>query len=173
MKGFDARRWHESVWRVGNMSQMGGDINVSCFSMFPTIAGFFLKFDLLNALVFEQFWRRRYYKAVGARLLAYHDTHLAPRAAIDLTQVIRLTANGKVMFGHPSQSPDQSQQLIQPEEDSVKNSFQFTFSNGEKIDFFCDTERERDLWVNTLSAAIRSMPQWPDWLVDGKENIQI
>ncbi|KAJ2955961.1 hypothetical protein NQZ79_g8121 [Umbelopsis isabellina] len=146
MKGFDARRWHESVWRVGNMSQMGGDIN---------------------------FWRRRYYKAVGARLLAYHDTHLAPRAAIDLNQVIRLTSNGKVMFGHPSQSPDQSQQLIQPEEDSVKNSFQFTFSNGEKIDFFCDTERERDLWVNTLSAAIRSMPQWPDWLVDGKENIQI
>ncbi|KAG2172036.1 hypothetical protein INT43_001513 [Umbelopsis isabellina] len=146
MKGFDARRWHESVWRVGNMSQMGGDIN---------------------------FWRRRYYKAVGARLLAYHDTHLAPRAAIDLTQVIRLTSNGKVMFGHPSQSPDQSQQLLQPEEDSVKNSFQFTFSNGEKIDFFCDTERERDLWVNTLSAAIRSMPQWPDWLVDGKENIQI
>jgi hypothetical protein len=77
------------------------------------------------------------------------------------------------MFGDPSQSPDQSQQLLQSEEDCVKNSFQFTFSNGEKIDFFCDTERERDLWVNTLSAAIRAMPLWPDWLVDGKENIQI
>ncbi|KAG2178532.1 hypothetical protein INT44_001685 [Umbelopsis vinacea] len=145
MRGFDARRWHENEWRTGYMSQMGGDVN---------------------------FWRRRYYKAVGARLLAYHDTHLAPRAAIDLTQAVRLTSNGRLILGTP-QSPDQTNRHEMSEEDCVKNSFQFTFSNGEKIDFFCDTERERDVWVNTLRAAIGSMPQWPEWLVDGKDDIII
>lgn len=117
----------------------------------------------------DQFWRRRYYKAVGARLLAYHDTHLAPRAAIDLTQAIRLTSNGRLILGTP-QSPDQRNHHEMSEEDCVKNSFQFTFSNGEKIDFFCDTERERDVWVNTMRAAIGSMPQWPEWLIDGKDD---
>lgn len=29
MRGFDARRWHENVWREGYMSQIGGDVNVS------------------------------------------------------------------------------------------------------------------------------------------------
>jgi hypothetical protein len=96
---------------------------------------------------------------------------LAPRAAIDLTQAVRLTSNGKLIFGTP-QSPDHAQSMHQ-EEDCVKNSFQFTFSNGEKIDFFCDTERERDVWVNTLSAAIEAMPQWPEWLIDGKEDIMV
>ncbi|KAH8551886.1 hypothetical protein BGW37DRAFT_492790 [Umbelopsis sp. PMI_123] len=144
MRGFDNRRWHENVWRTGYMSQMGGDVN---------------------------FWRRRYYKAVGARLLAYHDTHLAPRAAIDLTQAVRLTSNGRLIFGTP-QSPEQSSNHSETsEEDCVKNSFQFTFSNGEKIDFFCDTERERDVWINTLRAALRSIPQWPEWLFDGKDDI--
>jgi hypothetical protein len=170
MRGFDNRRWHENVWRTGYMSQMGGDVNVSSIFYVPYLLHRSFRAHL-SVFSYYQFWRRRYYKAVGARLLAYHDTHLAPRAAIDLTQAVRLTSNGRLIFGTP-QSPEQSSNHSETsEEDCVKNSFQFTFSNGEKIDFFCDTERERDVWINTLRAALRSIPQWPEWLFDGKDDI--
>lgn len=39
MRGFDTRRWHESVWRIGYMSQMGGDVNVSVLAkMFVNVS---------------------------------------------------------------------------------------------------------------------------------------
>ena len=47
---------------------------------------------------------------------------------------------------------------------SVKNGYRITFKNGESIDFFCDSAKERDDWLEVLKAIINRVPSWPDWM---------
>ena len=47
---------------------------------------------------------------------------------------------------------------------SVKNGYRITFKNGESIDFFCDSAKERDDWLEVLKAIINRVPSWPDWI---------
>ncbi|KAI8578707.1 hypothetical protein K450DRAFT_246127 [Umbelopsis ramanniana AG] len=52
---------------------------------------------------------------------------------------------------------------------SVKNSIRITFSNGEHMDFFCDNSKERKQWVDVLKVIVGRVPEWPEWLIEGRE----
>jgi len=134
---------------------------------------------------------------VGSRLLSYHDLHHTPRAAIDLSKAVRLTADNQVIVGHPgavkamndaassgvsrrisivSISPSIAMSVHEIDEDlfcAVKRSFRITFYNGEKIDFFCDTDEERNKWVEVLGGIVGKVPIWPEWLTEGRDDIVV
>ncbi|KAI7863528.1 hypothetical protein BDF14DRAFT_1352123 [Spinellus fusiger] len=47
---------------------------------------------------------------------------------------------------------------------SLKNGFQCIFSNGEKMEFFCDLSLDHKQWTNILNTIIGRVPIWPIWL---------
>ncbi|ORZ14569.1 hypothetical protein BCR42DRAFT_417205 [Absidia repens] len=47
---------------------------------------------------------------------------------------------------------------------SVKNGFHLKFSNGDKIDFFCDSNDKRDQWLHVLKLILGRIPSLPAWL---------
>lgn len=54
---------------------------------------------------------------------------------------------------------------------AVKNSMRITFSNGDHIDFFCDSSAERTQWVDVLKNIVGRVPEWPEWLREGRQVI--
>jgi len=52
---------------------------------------------------------------------------------------------------------------------SVKNSIRINFSDGEHMDFFCDSSAERKQWVDILKVIVGRVPEWPEWLTEGRE----
>lgn len=47
---------------------------------------------------------------------------------------------------------------------SVKNSFQVKFDNGDTIEFFCDSNYERERWLDVLKVILGRIPTLPTWL---------
>ncbi|CAO3590695.1 unnamed protein product [Absidia cylindrospora] len=47
---------------------------------------------------------------------------------------------------------------------SVKNGFHLKFNNEDKIDFFCDSNDERDQWLHVLTLILGRVPCLPAWL---------
>ncbi|KAG2172088.1 hypothetical protein INT43_001565 [Umbelopsis isabellina] len=180
-EALNIRRWHETCWHAGYMSQQGGDLN---------------------------FWRRRFYKAVGARLYSHTDTNHSLRTIIDLSKAEIMTV-GHDIVAHSQEAhvlemieqlPSHENDLSPPirpasvnssrmsissenrrnsrlnvDSDSlycaVKNSMRIIFSNGDHIDFFCDSSAERTQWVDVLKNIVGRVPEWPEWLREGRQVI--
>lgn len=54
------KKWHETIWHSGYLSQQGGDV---------------------------KYWRRRYFTITGAKMEAFHEFKMEYRTTIDLTQL--------------------------------------------------------------------------------------
>lgn len=188
------------------MSQQGGDLNVSLAIQYYSKS----RFSKPNAVgPVLQFWRRRFYKAVGARLYSHTDSNHSLRTIIDLSKAEIMTV-GHEIVAH-SQEPhvlEMIEQLPPHENDlsppirpasvnssrmsissenrrnsrqnvdsdslycAVKNSMRITFSNGDHIDFFCDNSAERTQWVDVLKNIVGRVPEWPEWLREGRQVIE-
>ncbi|KAI9498307.1 hypothetical protein BDB00DRAFT_799781 [Zychaea mexicana] len=166
-QALNVRRYSRTCWQTGYMSQLGGDV---------------------------KFWRRRYFSLRGWRLFSYSDVKRTPRIIIDLSKAVTLAADHRIIVpprtvddssstatgttttvshAHPSQQGDRcsinSNATTTTSEDelvsySVKNGFRITFKNGESVDFFCDSAKERDGWLEVLKVIINRVPGWPDWM---------
>ncbi|KAI8344435.1 hypothetical protein BC941DRAFT_9990 [Chlamydoabsidia padenii] len=67
----NVQRFHQTVWRYGYMSQLGGDV---------------------------KFWRRRYFKLIGGHLYSNTDTSQSPRTIIDLSKAIAITSDNRIIM---------------------------------------------------------------------------
>ncbi|ORY94755.1 hypothetical protein BCR43DRAFT_332048 [Syncephalastrum racemosum] len=106
-----------------------------------------------------KFWKKRFFRLKGWRLFSYTEAREA-RAMIDLSKASALVADHRVI-SHRSWQPHGSTEVtISP----VKNSFHVVFENGEKIEFFCDSARERGRWLDVLKIAVDCQLQWPGWV---------
>ena len=117
------KQWEATEWHRGHMHQEGGDV---------------------------KYWRRRFFKAVGSKLEAYHEHTMEYRTTIDLTQLVDL-------IDLPNQ--------VDAEEYATQNSFRLQFKHGEVIDFYTNTKAEMDAWVLVLNKIMAEYAEVSNWIL--------
>nr|POE79671.1 bud site selection protein bud4 [Quercus suber] len=98
----------------------------------------------------------------GSRLTAYHEHTHQKRAVINLAKASRLVDDKRTLVADPTQSPSKGgkgrRKSAFAEEDEgyqyVEEGFRIRFSNGETIDFYADSQAEKDAWMNVLAQVI-------------------
>ncbi|CDZ98782.1 Pleckstrin homology-like domain [Phaffia rhodozyma] len=98
-------------------------------------------------------WRRRRMRIVGGTLEASNDVTGKITARIDLSQMTNVTDNNM----EDSQNPDMDRPM------SVERSFTLTFENGEDIQFYADTDKDKEDWINHLNELLGRVPSLPLW----------
>ena len=102
-----------------------------------------------------QFWRRRYFKLVGAKLTAYHEATRQPRATINLGNAKRLIDDRRSLTEKETmgRGGKRRRSAFAEEEEGymfVEEGFRIRFNNGEMIDFYADTAEDKAGWMKVL-----------------------
>jgi hypothetical protein len=110
-------------------------------------------------LTTSQYWRRRYFKLVGAKLTAYHEATRQPRATINLSNAKRLIDDRQALTEKETMGKGgkRRRSAFAEEEEGymfVEEGFRIRFNNGEVIDFYADTAEDKDGWMKILSDVI-------------------
>ncbi|KAI9691675.1 MAG: Bud site selection protein bud4 [Bathelium mastoideum] len=119
------------------------------------------------------FWRRRFFKLSGSKLVAYHEYTNQPRATINLAKAAALI-DDKTTLTQPdipasnnappsptkSSSPTKSKRrksgFAEDEEGYmfVEEGFRIRFANGEVIDFYAENAQDKQGWMGILSEVV-------------------
>lgn len=107
----------------------------------------------------SQYWRRRYFKLVGAKLTAYHEATRQPRATINLSNAKRLIDDRRALTEKETMGKGgrRRRSAFAEEEEGymfVEEGFRIRFNNGEVIDFYADTAEDKDGWMRILQDVI-------------------
>jgi hypothetical protein len=166
IRGMQSAAWHRAEpWLSGTLTQSGGD----CTS-----------------------WRRRPVKAQGQFLICFNAVTNKPTVKIDLSKAVCIedlgnhvnpgsmffpfTANQAMSKSRTIASHATSATLAE-EEDIDANyhvdcSFRITFADGERINFFADTEEEKAAWVKVITDILGSEvppnPLWAQAVMEGQ-----
>ncbi|KAI5864568.1 DUF1709-domain-containing protein [Durotheca rogersii] len=113
------------------------------------------------------YWRRRYFKLVGTKLTAYHETTRQPRATINLSNAKRLIDDRRQLTNPETlgRNGKRRRSAFAEEEEGymfVEEGFRIRFNNGEVIDFYADTPEDKDGWMNVLGDVIGRGPEDDD-----------
>ncbi|KAF4506839.1 hypothetical protein G6O67_006880 [Ophiocordyceps sinensis] len=105
------------------------------------------------------YWRRRYFKLVGAKLTAYHEATRQPRATINLANAKRLIDDRRALTERDTKGRHgkRRRSAFAEEEEGymfVEEGFRIRFNNGEVIDFYADTAADKEAWMKILSDVI-------------------
>ncbi|PNS15235.1 hypothetical protein CAC42_8236 [Sphaceloma murrayae] len=107
------------------------------------------------------YWRRRFFRLSSARLTAYHEHTMQPRATINLSKAAKLIDDKTSLIADPNAAHTSSKKRRKSafaEEDDgyqfVEEGFRLRFSNGETIDFYASNAAQKDEWMAALSQAI-------------------
>ena len=117
------KQWNETCWTEGYLSQQGGDV---------------------------KFWRRRYFKIVGAKMQAHHEFSKELRTTIDLSQV---TGLDDYTSANDDGGDDESY--------ATANSFRLHFKHGESIDFYAESKELSQEWIGKIKKIIADIPDEP------------
>ncbi|KAL0085971.1 hypothetical protein F4703DRAFT_1852484 [Phycomyces blakesleeanus] len=157
-EAYSIQKFHLTCWKTGSMTQFGGD---------------------------AKSWQRRFYRLEGGYLIACDESSHTFVAIIDLSKVILLAVNHKIIihasepqqhkrsscytFGHYTKSstsllPHLLHATLEQSNKTIENGFQCVFGNGDKIEFSCDSQRDCERWLDVLKVIIGRVPTWPKWL---------
>ncbi|KAI1777654.1 DUF1709-domain-containing protein [Hypoxylon cercidicola] len=105
------------------------------------------------------YWRRRYFKLVGTKLTAYHETTRQPRATINLSNAKRLIDDRRQLTDPETtgRNGKRRRSAFAEEEEGymfVEEGFRIRFNNGEIIDFYADTREDKHGWMKALGDVI-------------------
>ncbi|KAK3942952.1 Bud site selection protein BUD4 [Diplogelasinospora grovesii] len=105
------------------------------------------------------YWRRRYFKLVGNKLTAYHESTRQPRATINLSNAKRLIDDRQALTEKETTGKNgkRRRSAFAEEEEGymfVEEGFRIRFNNGEVIDFYADSTHDKDGWMKVLSEVI-------------------
>ncbi|KAI0393591.1 DUF1709-domain-containing protein [Xylariaceae sp. FL0594] len=105
------------------------------------------------------YWRRRYFKLVGTKLTAYHETTRQPRATINLSNAKRLIDDRRQLTNPETMGRNgkRRRSAFAEEEEGymfVEEGFRIRFNNGEVIDFYADTPEDKEGWMKVLGDVI-------------------
>ncbi|RDA82476.1 hypothetical protein CP532_5366 [Ophiocordyceps camponoti-leonardi (nom. inval.)] len=105
------------------------------------------------------YWRRRYFKLVGSKLTAYHESTRQPRATINLCNAKRLIDDRRSLTERDTAGKHgkRRKSAFAEEEEGymfVEEGFRIRFNNGEVIDFYADTASDKEAWMRVLSEVV-------------------
>ncbi|CAI4211531.1 unnamed protein product [Parascedosporium putredinis] len=105
------------------------------------------------------YWRRRYFKLVGAKLTAYHEATRQPRATINLGNARRLIDDRRTLTEKETMGKGgrRRRSAFAEEEEGymfVEEGFRIRFNNGEVIDFYADTAEDKEGWMRVLGELV-------------------
>lgn len=105
------------------------------------------------------YWRRRYFKLVGSKLTAYHESTRQPRATINLANASKLIDDRRALTQKETTGKGGKRRKsgFAEEEEGymfVEEGFRIRFNNGEVIDFYADTAADKEGWMQVLDACV-------------------
>ncbi|KAK8108765.1 PH domain-containing protein [Apiospora sp. TS-2023a] len=105
------------------------------------------------------YWRRRYFKLVGTKLTAYHESTRQPRATINLSNAKRIIDDRRQLTQPDTtgKGGKRRRSAFAEEEEGymfVEEGFRVRFNNGEVIDFYADTAEDKDGWMKVLGDVV-------------------
>ncbi|RDA91414.1 hypothetical protein CP533_6901 [Ophiocordyceps camponoti-saundersi (nom. inval.)] len=105
------------------------------------------------------YWRRRYFKLVGSKLTAYHESTRQPRATINLCNANRIIDDRRSLTERDTAGKHgkRRKSAFAEEEEGymfVEEGFRIRFNNGEVIDFYADTASDKEAWMRVLSEVV-------------------
>lgn len=105
------------------------------------------------------YWRRRFFKLDGVKLTAYHESTMQPRATINLSKATKLIDDRSALTQKETKGKGGSRRrsAFAEEEEGymfVEEGFRIRFGNGEVIDFYADSTKEKEVWMKALGAAV-------------------
>ncbi|KAK4931661.1 Bud site selection protein bud4, partial [Elasticomyces elasticus] len=105
------------------------------------------------------YWRRRFFKLVGTKLTAYHETTHQPRATINLAKAAKLIDDRSNLKQKETSTKNGGRRKsgFADDEDGmmmVEEGFRIRFQNGETIDFYAGSTREKEEWIAALIQAL-------------------
>lgn len=105
------------------------------------------------------YWRRRFFKLVGPKLTAFHETTLQPRATINLAKAAKLIDDKSQLMQKEisTKGGGRRKSAFAEEEDGymyLEEGFRVRFSNGEVIDFYADSVETKDEWMKALTQVV-------------------
>ncbi|KAE8446842.1 hypothetical protein EG329_011619 [Mollisiaceae sp. DMI_Dod_QoI] len=150
----EAEAAHARNWE-GHLSQQGGDC---------------------------PYWRRRYFKLVGSKLTAYHESTRQPRATINLANACKLIDDRRALTQKETTGKNGKRRKsgFAEEEEGymfVEEGFRIRFNNGEVIDFYADTANDKEGWMQILDGCIgkegsSAKGGWCDLVLKREENLR-
>jgi hypothetical protein len=105
------------------------------------------------------YWRRRFFKLVGPKLTAYHETTLQPRATINLAKAAKLIDDKSQLMQKETSTKGggRRKSAFAEEEDGymyLEEGFRIRFANGEVIDFYADSSNTKNEWMKALTQVV-------------------
>jgi hypothetical protein len=110
-------------------------------------------------LTYSKYWRRRFFKLSGNRLTAYHESTGQPRATINLANASKLIDDRRALTQKETTGKGGSRRKsgFAEEEEGymfVEEGFRIRFANGEVIDFYADSSKDKEGWMKVLDLCI-------------------
>jgi hypothetical protein len=110
-------------------------------------------------LITTQYWRRRYFKLVGSKLTAFHESTRQPRATINLANASKLIDDRRSLTQKETTGKGGKRRKsgFAEEEEGymfVEEGFRIRFNNGEVIDFYADRAADKEGWMKVLDGCI-------------------
>ena len=93
--------------------------------------------------------------------MAHHEITRQPRVKIDLAKAVKLINDKSALVqgdaGTAKSGKGRRKSAFAEEEDGymfVEEGFRIRFANGEVIDFYADSAKDKDVWMGVLSRAV-------------------
>ncbi|KAK6348258.1 Bud site selection protein bud4 [Orbilia javanica] len=111
------------------------------------------------------YWRRRWFKLEGSRLTAYHESTRQLRANINLAKAAKVLDDRSTLTSQSGSKKRRKSGFAEDEEGYmfIEEGFRIRFANGECIDFYADSTKEKDGWMRVLSDTIGRASDGKNW----------
>ncbi|KAK6341281.1 Bud site selection protein bud4 [Orbilia brochopaga] len=111
------------------------------------------------------YWRRRYFKLEGSRLTAYHESSRQLRANINLAKAVKVLDDRSTLTGSSGSKKRRKSGFAEDEEGYmfIEEGFRIRFANGECIDFYADSTKEKNGWMKVLYDTIGRCSAGRNW----------
>ncbi|KAN0131906.1 hypothetical protein V8E53_010186 [Lactarius tabidus] len=131
-RGLRHVHWHKMTYFEGTLTQSGGDCST---------------------------WRRRHFRVIGANLVAFNDVTKRATVTIDLRKAVAVEDVPDPRNRNLNSSSVQTSNFDEFEGlYGVERSFRLRFQRNLEIDFFTDTDEEKERWLEVLRALIGRIP---------------
>ncbi|KAJ6263211.1 hypothetical protein Dda_1772 [Drechslerella dactyloides] len=111
------------------------------------------------------YWRRRYFKLEGSRLTAFHESSRQLRANINLAKAVKVLDDRSTLTGSSGSKKRRKSGFAEDEEGYmfIEEGFRIRFANGECIDFYADSTKEKNGWMKVLYDTIGRCSAGRNW----------